>query len=206
MIARAAVRPAAARVRTVADRRRSLAERLHGEANRIRASHGRPALIWDPDLAAAALDHAHDLLATQRFSHTGSDGSNVLQRVHRRSAAWAGAGENLAIGQQTAVQAVAGWLASPGHRANLLRPGFTHAGTATLTPPPSSPYANGLLWVQVYGSTLWCEARSAPTVRLQGPDRHVSSLSRAFGEIVRTFLERSAPERYESDRDRPPPI
>jgi uncharacterized protein YkwD len=152
VIARAAVGLISGRIRTVADCRRSAAERLHGEANRTRASHGRPALIWDPDLAAAALDHARDLLATQRFSHTGGDGSNVLQRVQRHSTAWSGAGENLAMGQATPWDAIASWLASPGHRANLLHMRFTHAGAAALAPASDSPYAHGLLWVHVYGT------------------------------------------------------
>jgi uncharacterized protein YkwD len=37
-------------------------------------------------------------------------------------------GENLALGYPTASAVVAGWMASPGHRANLLRPGYTQIG------------------------------------------------------------------------------
>jgi uncharacterized protein YkwD len=37
-------------------------------------------------------------------------------------------GENIAYGNVSADQMVAMWMSSPGHRANILRPEFTHLG------------------------------------------------------------------------------
>jgi uncharacterized protein YkwD len=41
-------------------------------------------------------------------------------------------GENVAYGNVTPEQLVAMWMASPGHRANLLKPGFTHIGVGAV--------------------------------------------------------------------------
>lgn len=41
-------------------------------------------------------------------------------------------GENVAHGNRTADQMVQMWLASPGHRANLLNPAFTHLGVGAV--------------------------------------------------------------------------
>ena len=42
-------------------------------------------------------------------------------------------GENVAYGNVTPEQMVGMWMASPGHRANLLNAGFTHLGVGALT-------------------------------------------------------------------------
>jgi uncharacterized protein YkwD len=64
------------------------------------------------------------------FDHTGADGSSPMQRVTRAGYTWKIAGENLALGRMTAREAVDGWLASPGHCANIMDPRFTETGIA----------------------------------------------------------------------------
>lgn len=56
-----------------------------------------------------------------------------LGRVMRGCAA-RGAGENVAYGNVSSATLMGMWMGSPGHRANILRPGFTHIGiSATRT-------------------------------------------------------------------------
>jgi len=38
------------------------------------------------------------------------------------------AGENIAYGQRTPAEVMKGWMNSPGHRANILSPSYTHIG------------------------------------------------------------------------------
>lgn len=67
------------------------------------------------------------------FSHIGSDGSDVGERLSRARYLWSRAGENLAYGTPSAYSEddiVAGWLASPGHCKNIMQPGFTEMGAA----------------------------------------------------------------------------
>lgn len=107
--------------------------------NYARQSRGRAALTADPQARLAAERHARDLRHSGRLSHQGSDGSTVGERVSREGIAWCRVAENLARGQDSAALAVAGWLASPGHRRNLLGD-YTRLGIAR----------NGDLWVAVF--------------------------------------------------------
>jgi hypothetical protein len=59
---------------------------------------------------------------------------------------WSRSGENIAFGFETADQVMAAWMASPGHRANILDPSFTEIGVAYQVAADGTPY-----WVQVFG-------------------------------------------------------
>jgi uncharacterized protein YkwD len=100
------------------------------EMNRVRMQHGLGQLRYDAHLERAARAHSKEMLGADVFQH-GAFGSRMLQfNVTGRLA-----GENLAWGtgvRGTAQGIVAAWLASPEHRANLLRPSFTRVGIANL--------------------------------------------------------------------------
>ena len=66
------------------------------------------------------------------FDHTGSDGSTISMRVDDTGYNWRAVGENIAAGQDTASQAVEGWLNSPGHCRNLMSPDFTDVAVACI--------------------------------------------------------------------------
>ena len=103
------------------------------EINRVRAQHGLAQLRADTHLGRAALAHSKEMIGSNDFQH-GSFGG----RMHQFNVAGHCAGENLAWGtggRGTAQGIVAAWLASPEHRANLLRPSFTRVGVADLVGP-----------------------------------------------------------------------
>ena len=84
-------------------------------------------------LATAALGHTNRMLAGQFFAHDDpGTGSTVGDRIRNSgytegAGAWRG-GENIAMGYETAAATMVGWMNSPGHRANILLPDFTHLG------------------------------------------------------------------------------
>jgi uncharacterized protein YkwD len=101
------------------------------EMNRVRAEHGLPALRFDDRLQRAAVAHSREMLVNDVFQHGAF--SNRLQRYNVQSRI---AGENLAWGtgsMGTARAIVSAWLASPEHRANLLRTSFSRVGVGDLT-------------------------------------------------------------------------
>jgi uncharacterized protein YkwD len=55
-------------------------------------------------------------------------------------------GENIAMGYRTAAAACRGWLASPGHRANILGRGYTRIGAGVWRSSRGVPF-----YVQVFG-------------------------------------------------------
>jgi uncharacterized protein YkwD len=103
-------------------------------------------LRWEARLALAAERHAVDLRDNVGTgSHSGSDGSDVVDRVERTGYRWRWVAENVAWsvgGEMTPEEVVAGWLASPGHCRNILSPNFTDIGVGKA----------GAYWVQVFAA------------------------------------------------------
>lgn len=124
--------------------------------NRARASRrtcgtrqfaAAPPLAASTALSQAAFAHSTEMATLRYFSHEGKDGSQVGDRARNAGYAWQAIGENIASGMRTPNEAVAGWVASPGHCANLMNPGFTDMGAGF-----SETRENGIVhWTQVFG-------------------------------------------------------
>jgi hypothetical protein len=115
--------------------------------NHARLSAGLPPLAVDARLVAAAEAHSGDMAERRTLDHTGADGSTVGQRAARAGYAWSWVAENVARGHATPEEAVASWLASPPHRANLLSVRAAHVGIG-LAGGAGGPY-----WTGVFGET-----------------------------------------------------
>ncbi len=87
-------------------------------------------LAWNDRLFSAAARHSGDMAANNYFSHTGLDGRSPAQRIAAEGYAWSWAGENIAAGQQTVSTVMTGWLASPGHCANIMRAEYRDVGVS----------------------------------------------------------------------------
>lgn len=106
-------------------------------------------VVWNDALGAAALAHSRDMAARRHFGHQGSDGSMVASRATRAGYSWRLVGENIAAGQTSAAEAVAGWIDSPGHCANLMNPQFTEMGAGYEISRARLP--GFVYWTQVFG-------------------------------------------------------
>ncbi|MEV6841409.1 CAP domain-containing protein, partial [Streptomyces sp. NPDC051133] len=96
--------------------------------NAERSKNGCSPLTLNDTLTKAAQAHSEDMAAHQNMSHTGSDGSSPGDRITRAGYDWSAYGENVAFGYTTAEQVMASWMASPGHRANILNCTFKEIG------------------------------------------------------------------------------
>jgi uncharacterized protein YkwD len=108
-----------------------------------------PPVSWNPRLGQAALAHSRDMAARRYFNHKAKDGSQPADRAARAGYQWLRVGENIAFGQNTPGEAVAGWLDSPGHCANIMNPGFTEMGAAYGI--PAERRAGIVYWTQLFG-------------------------------------------------------
>jgi uncharacterized protein YkwD/stress response protein SCP2 len=115
--------------------------------NRERARAGLPPLAVDPLLTAAAQAHSADMVARAFYSHTAPDGSRPWGRAAAAGSTRRSIGENIACGQRSPAEVVEGWMNSPGHRANILKPGFTHIGIGC-----AGGGRAGLYWTQLFGA------------------------------------------------------
>src|SRR5260370_936883 len=101
-------------------------------------------------LSAAALKYSQYMATAGFFAHYGPDGSSPSSR--QQAAGYTGAlmwGENIAAGQPDPQAVMTAWMNSPGHRANILRAGFTEIGIGVYQ-APGSQY--GIYWTQEFGS------------------------------------------------------
>jgi uncharacterized protein YkwD len=96
--------------------------------NEHRVSVGCPALEWNGDVAAVAQAHSDDMVERDFFDHTNPDGDSPFDRLLDAGISYSGAAENIAYGYRTADAVLAGWLDSPGHRANIENCSLTEHG------------------------------------------------------------------------------
>lgn len=140
--------------------------------NQQRVANGLAPLAVDPRLTAAAQLHSQNMADIAPFvgmqaalSHTlnGSPQPSVTSRADFVGFDYRVIGENIAFGYQSAAAVMQAWMASPGHRANILFGQYTHVGiglryttsgvpyytqefgtpqSGSTTPPPGSPPPN----------------------------------------------------------------
>jgi len=104
---------------------------LLGAVNDVRSGHGVRPLRVDAALTRAARSYSATMIRTDIFSHGA-----MAARLVASGARGPAFGENLAWGvgrSASAASVVRSWMASPGHRANLLRAGWNRIGIGALT-------------------------------------------------------------------------
>jgi uncharacterized protein YkwD len=115
----------------------SLETSLLQDLNDVRAQNGLAPLHASAQLAAAASQHSHEMGVDGYFDHSSRDGTSFSTRIGHWYAAgphsWS-VGENLLwySPSVSARSAVAVWMGSPGHRANILNPSWRQIGISAL--------------------------------------------------------------------------
>lgn len=98
------------------------------------------ALSWSAPLTQAAEVHSQDMVGKNFFSHTGSAGSSLADRVNATGYAWSSLGENIAAGYANVDSVLNGWMASDGHCANIMNPAFNQVGLVCVTGSAANSY------------------------------------------------------------------
>jgi uncharacterized protein YkwD len=132
--------------------------------NREREGSGERPLAANARLERVAQDHSQDMVSANYFDHVGPRGDSPVSRM--RSAGYLSGsvsgyeiGENIAWGTlwlATPRSIVAAWMASAGHRANILDGHFRDTGIG-IFPHPLAPLARGqagAMYTQDFGMTI----------------------------------------------------
>lgn len=106
-------------------------------------------LTWNPALASAAENHSRGMANNNFFDHMDRDGRMPGDRAELAGYSGRQIGENIAAGQGSVGKVLEGWLASPGHCANLMNPAFNELGAAYAVDPKSDA---GIYWTGVFGA------------------------------------------------------
>jgi uncharacterized protein YkwD len=132
--------------------------------NREREGSGESPLAANARLEQIAQSHSQDMASADYFDHTGPHGDSPVSRM-RAAGYLSGSvrgyeiGENIAWGTlwlATPRSIVAGWMASPGHRANILDGHFRDTGIG-VSPHPLASLARGqagAMYTQDFGVTV----------------------------------------------------
>lgn len=107
------------------------ARELFRLVNDERAKSGLTPLAWDDRLAEAAFKHAQLMAARKALSHQFSGEPSLRLRLAQTSLRLDRSGENVAY-DSTIPEAHAGFMRSPGHRANILSADYNSVGIAAV--------------------------------------------------------------------------
>lgn len=126
---------------------RDAATEVLDRVNAARKNAGCPPLTPNPQLQQAASDWSQHMADADVFAHR-----NLAQLHDIYGYTGAATGENIAAGYPTPDAVVAGWLASPGHRANILNCNYTDSGIGyTSRTPDGGQLRYGVYWTQNFG-------------------------------------------------------
>ena len=124
-------------------------QQLLDRVNEERRRRDLAPLRLSDDLSWAAQAYANRMTSEGFYGHVSPQGDTVLDRIEASGYRPELTGENLASGPQTTKQAMDGWMASKGHRDNILDRRFRDIGFGV-----SAIDSDGelkVLWVQCFG-------------------------------------------------------
>lgn len=141
-----------------------LSERVIEWTNTYRTENKLGALQRNAQLDSAAIIKVHDMFEKQYFAHESPSGKNSADLVSGVGYDYLWVGENLALGifsdEKDLVDA---WMASPGHRANILNSHFEEIGVGV----EEGEYEGKHVWIAVQEFGKPASSCSAPKASLK---------------------------------------
>ncbi len=109
---------------------------IHDAINDRRRRHGLSTLSFDHHLSGIAREHSRDMAHRDFFEHETPEGRTVADRYRRGDYDTPPCAENISMQQcrvaedhaEIAERIVDGWMNSPGHRENIVKPSWTTEG------------------------------------------------------------------------------
>jgi len=126
-------------------------QQLLADTNARRSEAGLSPVTLNSTLSVAAANKAADMFAKNYWAHNSPTGTTPWDFITGAGYRYTVAGENLAKNFSTSGGVVDAWMASPSHRANLLKAGYRDVGFAVV-----NGNLNGedtTLVVQMFGAT-----------------------------------------------------
>lgn len=122
-----------------------IARDVFDRVNRERVARGALPLVWHEDLAELAREWSLHMAIDDAYGH-----SPLEFRAHPD---FVGSGENIAMGQTSALEVHVGWMRSDGHRENILRSAFDAIGVGIVCRADGAMMATQIFGVREAGST-----------------------------------------------------
>lgn len=166
----------------------TVTERIVDGTNRFREENHLPSLTSDETLAQTASQFANYMATTDRYGHR-ADGQEPSARIEANGYEYCTFAENIAYffhsngyeAKPLAKRSVDSWIASPGHRANMLKPHITEIGVGVAQSETTGVY---------YAVQVFARPKSA-MLTFQVENQSGSSVNYSLGKN-----EFSLPPRY----------
>ncbi|HEY8851431.1 MAG TPA: CAP domain-containing protein [Gemmatimonadaceae bacterium] len=129
----------------------STESRIFRLVNAERKRQGLPNLVYNPQLDRMARIQAENMAHFQKMAHVIPEATlpTLTDRAREAGYPYARLAENVALGYLNAETVVDGWMASKGHRANILNRDVEETGIAI-----ARSSAGGLYYCQVFGRQM----------------------------------------------------
>ena len=101
---------------------------LLAATNANRLANNQTELTISQSLTSAAQAKAEDMVKRDYWAHIAPDGKTPWAFINESGYKYRAAGENLAYGFNSSEQTVAGWMNSPSHKENMLKPNYKEVG------------------------------------------------------------------------------
>ena len=158
-----------------------LKSKIIAETNLQRQSNGLPALKENIPLDNAASGKANDMFKNQYFEHESPSGIDPGELVSGYGYDYIVAGENLILGNfSSEKEVVENWMASPGHKENILNSRYAETGVAII----KGNYNGESVWIGVQEFGLPLSACPQPDAALKEQiDIHKSRIDAMLPQI-----------------------
>lgn len=143
----------------------SILQQLLDAHNEQRRLYGLPTILLSKELCTAAQGHTEWMARTNNMGHVGEGGSTFITRISRAGYTGFATGENIAAGYRTVNLVVQDWMASPGHRRNILNAQSNEVGFGLASASDGTQY-----WTTDFGASRHAiMGEQAPECHLPGP-------------------------------------
>ncbi len=122
----------------------SMTEQVVALVNQERSKAGLQPLSINWEVARVARIKSEEMRDKNYFSHTSPLYGSPFDMLKKFAIPYRAAGENIAKGQKTAQAVMKSWMASEGHRKNILSPTFTQIGVGYCVG------AGSTYWTQIF--------------------------------------------------------
>ncbi len=151
-----------------------------------RTNAGLGFLAVDPNLKKSAESKLQDMFKNQYFQHISPSGEGVADGASKAGYEYIVVGENLALGVFAGDdQVVAAWMASPGHKKNILDKRFLDIGVAV----GQGTYQGRKQWiiVQQFGKPL--DSCDSPNIKTKN---HIENLKEDIAILEKSISSKKA--------------
>ncbi len=100
--------------------------------NDKRKENNLSSLSLNPELSAAALNKANDMIAKNYWAHSSPEGKSPWDFIKEAGYTYIYAGENLARGYNTSSDVTNAWMVSPSHKENMMSSNYSDVGFAAV--------------------------------------------------------------------------